>query len=65
MNPGKALAGRWEEGGWLCAGDGPPSLRVPDYGTGLDAGILAKGAMRHFWKIANRAIIACPGKIFL
>ena len=32
---------------------------------GLDAGILAKGAMRHFWKIANRAIIACAGKIFL
>jgi len=31
---------------------------------GLDAGILAKGAMRHFWKIANRVFIACAGKIF-
>jgi len=31
---------------------------------GLDAGILAKGAMRHFWKVANRAFIACAGKIF-
>jgi len=31
---------------------------------GLDAGILAKGAMRHFWKIANRAFIAFAGKIF-
>jgi len=30
----------------------------------LDAGILAKGAMRHFWKIANRAIVAFAGKIF-
>ena len=25
---------------------------------------LAKGAMRHFWKIANRAIVAFAGKIF-
>ena len=32
---------------------------------GLDTGILAKGAMRHFWKIANRAIIAFAGKIFV
>ncbi len=31
---------------------------------GLDAGILAKDAMRHFRKIANRLIIACAGKIF-
>jgi len=30
----------------------------------LDAGILAKNAMRHFWKIANRAFIACAGKFF-
>jgi len=33
--------------------------------VGLDAGILAKGAMRHFWKIANRAFIAFAGKDFL
>jgi len=32
---------------------------------GSDAGILAKGAMRHFWKIANRAFIACAGKFFM
>jgi len=32
--------------------------------VGLDAEILAKGAMRHFWNIANRAFIACAGKIF-
>ena len=32
---------------------------------GLDAGILAKDAMRHFWKIANRAFIAFGGKIFV
>jgi len=32
--------------------------------VGLDAGILAKGVMRHFWNIANRACIACAGKIF-
>jgi len=32
--------------------------------VGLDAGILAKDAMRHFWKIANRAFIAFAGKIF-
>ena len=25
---------------------------------------LAKGAMRRFWKIANRAFVACAGKIF-
>ncbi len=25
----------------------------------------AKGAMRHFWNIANRAIVACAGKIFV
>jgi hypothetical protein len=31
---------------------------------GFDAGILTKDAMRHFWKIANRAFIACAGKIF-
>jgi aspartate/methionine/tyrosine aminotransferase len=31
---------------------------------GWDAGILAKDAMRHFWKIANRAIVVCAGKIF-
>ncbi len=24
----------------------------------------AKGAMRYFWKIANRAFVACAGKIF-
>jgi hypothetical protein len=30
----------------------------------LDAGILAKDAMRHFLKIANRGIIACAGKFF-
>jgi hypothetical protein len=30
---------------------------------GLDAGILAKDAMR-LWKIANRAFIACAGNIF-
>ena len=31
----------------------------------MDAGILAKGAMRHFWKIANRAIVAFTGKILV
>jgi len=31
---------------------------------GLDAGILAKDAMRHFQRIANRAFIAYAGKIF-
>jgi len=31
---------------------------------GLDAGILAKEAMRHFWKIANRVVVANAGKIF-
>ena len=31
---------------------------------GLDRGILAKDAMRHFRKIANRAFIAFAGKIF-
>jgi hypothetical protein len=25
---------------------------------------LAKGAMRHFWKIANRGFVACAGIIF-
>ena len=33
-------------------------------GRGLDAGILPKGAMRHFWIIANRPLIVCAGKIF-
>jgi len=28
----------------------------------LDAGILARGVMRHFLKIANHAFIACAGK---
>ena len=32
---------------------------------GLDAGILAKGAMRHFWKIANRAFIAFAERFFV
>jgi len=31
---------------------------------GLDAGIIVKGAMRHFWKIANRVFVAFGGKIF-
>jgi energy-coupling factor transporter ATP-binding protein EcfA2 len=31
---------------------------------GLDAGILAKSAMRYFWKIANRVFVANAGKIF-
>ncbi len=31
---------------------------------GSDAGILAKDAIQHFWKIANRAIIAWAGKCF-
>jgi len=31
----------------------------------LDAGTWRKDAMRHFWKIANRAFIAFAGKIFL
>jgi len=26
---------------------------------------LANGAMRHFWKIANRAFIACAGRFFV
>jgi len=32
---------------------------------GLDAGIIAKDAMRHFWKIANLAFSAFAAKNFL
>jgi len=31
---------------------------------GLDTGILAKGAMRHLWKIANRMFIVFAGKFY-
>ena len=40
-------------------------FRVGCMRWGLDAGILVKGAMRHLWKIANRAFIAFGGEIFL
>ena len=32
--------------------------------VGLGCRYPAKGAMRHVWKIANRAIVACAGKNF-
>jgi len=62
MNPDKALADWCGKRGLADTGlnSGSESMR-----RGLDAGILVKDAMRHFWKIANRAFIAFAVKIFV
>jgi len=60
MHPGKALAGGMGRGGWLIRAWIPGLLREVE----IVCRNTVKGAMRHFWKIANRAIVACAGKLF-
>ena len=61
MNPDKALASGCEEGGWLIRA----WIQGRMHEVRIGCRNLAKGAMRHFRKIANRAINACAGKIFV
>jgi len=56
----KALASGYREGGWLLRA----WIQGRLHEVGMGCRNPAKGAMRHFWDIANRGIVACAGKIF-
>jgi len=60
MNKKWRWLSRLREGGWLIR----DWIRGRLYDAGRGCKDLAKGAMRHFWKITNRAIVACAGKLF-